>query len=103
MGGAALERGCRRPNVCSHAVGYAQNLMGGGDLKLMTVAFLWSRLSCAIPFLAILTVFALLHTLAAKFGWVRAQHVNGRIRLPFAPSVAAGLIGVFMAGCLAPV
>src|SRR5262245_42108598 len=81
---------------------YAQNLMGGGDLKLMTVAFLWSGIHCALPFLVILTVCALLHTLAAKLGWVRAQHVNGRIRVPFAPSVAAGLIGIFMAGCLAP-
>jgi prepilin peptidase CpaA len=82
---------------------YAKNLMGGGDLKLMTVGFLWSGLHCAVPFMVILTVFALLHTLVAKLGWARAQHVNGRIRVPFAPSVAAGLIGIFMGGCLAPV
>jgi Flp pilus assembly protein protease CpaA len=82
---------------------YAQNLMGGGDLKLMTVGFLWSGLHCAVPFLVILTVFALLHTLAAKLGWVRAQRAHGRIRIPFAPSVAAALIGIFMVGCLAPV
>ena len=50
---------------------YAQNLMGGGDLKLMTVAFLWSGPYCAVPFLVILTVFALLHTLAAKLGRYR--------------------------------
>jgi hypothetical protein len=53
----------------------------------------------AALFPVILTVFALLHTFAAKFGWVRAQHLNGRIRNPFAPSVAAGLIGT---SCLAP-
>lgn len=82
---------------------YAQNLMGGGDLKLMTVAFLWSGLHCVVPFLVIVTVFALLHTLAAKFGWVSVQRVYGRIRVPVAPSIAAGLIGIFLAGCLAPV
>jgi prepilin peptidase CpaA len=81
---------------------YAQNLMGGGDLKLLTVAFLWSGVHCALPFALILTAFALVHMLAAKRGWVRAQQVNGRTKVAFAPAVAAGLIGIFMGGCLAP-
>jgi len=82
--------------------GYAQKLIGGGDLKLMTVGFLWSGVYGAVPFLVILTLFALLHLLAAKRGWVRAQKVDGHTRVAFAPSVAAGLIGIFMGGCLAP-
>lgn len=81
---------------------YAQGLMGGGDLKLMTVALLWSGVRCALPFLIILVIMALLHALAAKLDWVRAQRVNGRIRIAFAPSIAAGLIGIFLLGCLAP-
>jgi len=82
--------------------GYAQGLMGGGDVKLLTVAFLWSGIHCAVPFLLILLIFASLHTLAAKLEWLSSQRVNGRIKIAFAPSVAAGLIGIFMAGCVAP-
>jgi Flp pilus assembly protein protease CpaA len=81
---------------------YKQNLMGGGDLKLLTVGFLWSGVECAVPFVLILCVFALLHTLVAKRGWVQAQWVNGRIKVAFAPSVAAGLIGIYLSGCLNP-
>jgi len=81
---------------------YAQNLMGGGDLKFMTVALLWSGMQCVLPFLIIVVIVALVHTLVAKLGWVRAQTVHGRMRIAFAPSIAAGLIGIFMLGCLAP-
>ena len=83
-------------------IAYAQNLMGGGDLKLATVGFLWSGASCALPFVLILAVFAILHTLAAKLGLVRAQQVGGRVKVAFAPSVAAGLIGIYMGGYLNP-
>ena len=81
-------------------VWYAQGLVGGGDLKLMTVALLWSGLHCALPFLVIVAVVAMLHALAAKFELVQAQHVNGRMKIAFAPAIAAGLIGIFMLGCL---
>ena len=81
---------------------YAQGLMGGGDLKLLTVAFLWSGTHCALPFLIILVIVASLHALAAKLGWVNAQRVEGRMKVAFAPSVAAGLIGIFAVGCLRP-
>ena len=81
---------------------YGQGFMGGGDLKLMTVALLWSGVHCALPFLVILLLAASLHTVAASFGWVQAQRINGRIKVAFAPSIAAGLIGIFMLGCLSP-
>jgi len=84
---------------------YSQNLMGGGDVKLLTVAFLWTGIDCALPFAILLLIFLTIHTIAAKFGWADAQHTeeDRRARIPFAPSVAAALIGVFMLGCLAPV
>jgi prepilin peptidase CpaA len=81
---------------------YAQGLMGGGDLKLMAVAFLWTGIKCVLPFLVIMVVFALLQAGAAKMGWVQAQTVEGRMKIALAPSIAAGLIGIFMLGCLAP-
>jgi Flp pilus assembly protein protease CpaA len=77
-------------------------LMGGGDLKLMTVALLWTGPHCALPFLIILVVFALLHALAARLDLVQAQRVEGRLKVAFAPSIAAGLIGIFLLGCLRP-
>jgi prepilin peptidase CpaA len=84
---------------------YSQRLMGGGDVKLLTVAFLWVGVDCALPFALLLLLFASLHVLAGKLGWVDVQRVGGdtRARIAFAPSVAAALVAVFMLGCLSPV
>ncbi len=79
---------------------YSQKLMGGGDLKILTVAFLWVGLSCAMWFALLLLIFAGFHTVLAKLRWVDAQEVEGRKRIAFAPSVAAALIGTFLLGCL---
>ena len=81
---------------------YSQRLMGGGDIKLLTVAFLWLGLWCAFPFAVFLLIFAAAHTIAAKYGWVSVQEVGGRKRIPFGPSIAGALIGVFVIGCVAP-
>jgi prepilin peptidase CpaA len=84
---------------------YSQNLLGGGDVKLLTVAFLWAGVDCALPFAILLSLFATVHVIAGKLGWVVLQRVgeDKRSRIAFAPSVAAALIGIFMLGCLAPV
>jgi prepilin peptidase CpaA len=84
---------------------YSQNLMGGGDVKLLTVAFLWVGIDCALPFAILLSLFAMIHAIAGKLGWVEVRRVgeDKRSRIAFAPSVAAALIGIFMLGCLAPV
>jgi prepilin peptidase CpaA len=79
--------------------------MGGGDVKLLTVAFLWVGIGCALPFAVLLLLFAGMHVIATKLGWAETRQADDdeRKRIPFAPSVAAALIGVFMLGCLAPV
>jgi Flp pilus assembly protein protease CpaA len=77
---------------------YAQNWMGGGDVKILTVGFLWVGFSCALVFAILLTVFAMIYAAAAK-----VQQVGVHKRIPLAPSVAAALIGCFMLGCLQPV
>ncbi len=84
---------------------YSQNLMGGGDVKLLTVAFLWAGVDCALPFAILLSLFATVHAIAGKLGWVDVRPVGDdkRSRIAFAPSVAAALIGIFMLGCRAPV
>jgi prepilin peptidase CpaA len=83
---------------------YSQNLMGGGDVKLLAVAFLWVGIDCALPFAILLMLFAAVHAIAGKLGWVDVQLAgeDQRARIAFAPSVAAALIAVFMLGCLAP-
>ncbi len=82
---------------------YAKKLMGGGDLKLLTVAFLWVGPFCVLPFALFLLLFAGIHILAVKLKLLEAQIENGQTRLAFAPSIAAALIGVFMVGCLQPI
>jgi hypothetical protein len=47
----------------------------------------------------LLLAFALIHALLVKFGFVDAIGDDGR-RVPFAPAIAAALIGIFMLGCL---
>jgi type IV leader peptidase family protein len=82
---------------------YAQNWLGGGDVKILTVAFLWVGLRCAFPFAVLLLIFSTAHFVAAKFEWVSVRQIEGRQQIPFAPSVAAALIAVFMLGCLQPI
>ena len=81
---------------------YSMKLMGGGDLKLLTVAFLWVGPFCAIQFAIILLLFIGIHLLADKFNWLDVKIVDGHRMIPFAPSIAAALICVFMLGCLRP-
>jgi prepilin peptidase CpaA len=83
-------------------IGYAFRLLGGGDLKLLTVAFLWTGFRCAVPFLLVVTAVSVLMIVAAHFGWIDAKRVNKRLRVPFAPAIAIGLIAIFPMGCLAP-
>jgi len=81
---------------------YARHWMGGGDVKMLTVAFLWTGVECALAFSLLLLVFAFLHTAAAKLGWAQSQQADNdqRVRIAFAPSVAAALICIFVLGCL---
>jgi len=81
---------------------YARHWMGGGDVKMLAVAFLWTGIECALPFVVLLLLFVSLHTVAAKFGWVGSQQIDDdrRQRIPFAPSIAAALIITILSGCL---
>jgi prepilin peptidase CpaA len=83
---------------------YSRHWMGGGDVKILTVAFLWTGVECALAFAILLLLCASLHAIAARFGWAGSQQTNDdrRRRIAFAPSVAAALIAVFLSGCLRP-
>ena len=82
---------------------YSKKMMGGGDLKLLTVALLWVGPFCALPFAFFLLLFACLHFIAVKLKLVQAEAVNEQKSVAFAPSIAAALIGAFIAGCLRPI
>jgi prepilin peptidase CpaA len=81
---------------------YLRQWMGGGDLKILTIAFLWTGLRCALPFAVLLFLSASLHALAAKSGLVPSHQLSndGPQRIAFAPSVAAAMVIVFILGCL---
>jgi prepilin peptidase CpaA len=80
---------------------YWRGWMGGGDVKLLAVAFLWVGVRCALPFSLFLLIFASLHTAAIKLKWLGGRQVDDRLKIAFAPSVSAALIGSFALGCLA--
>jgi hypothetical protein len=71
---------------------YSQNLMGGGDVKILAVAFLWTGIWCAFVFAVLMAIFAMVQVAAAKFGWLKVQKVGDQKRIPLAPSVAGALI-----------
>lgn len=82
---------------------YSRGWVGGGDVKLLTVAFLWTGIADAFVFSVLLCICASLHTLVFKLMRLKAgrsRDTDGRTRIPFAPSIATALIGVFVLGFL---
>jgi prepilin peptidase CpaA len=78
---------------------FAQRVIGGGDVKLVSVACLWIGVHCALLFSALLLFFIILHLGAAKMGWAHTKPMGGRYAIPYAPSIAGALIGVIVLGC----
>src|ERR1700729_4252194 len=76
--------------------------IGGGDLKLLTVAFLWTGPWFAAPFVILLLIFIGAYYVAAKFGFAVAKQTAAGLRIPLAPSLAGALIGVLALGLIAP-
>ncbi|HEY6618419.1 MAG TPA: prepilin peptidase [Steroidobacteraceae bacterium] len=79
---------------------YRKGTVGGGDVKLVPVVCLWIGVHCAILFSVFLLLFVVLHLAAAKAGCAPTEIINGRANIPYAPSLAAALIGVIVTGCL---
>ena len=81
---------------------YITDKMGGGDLKLLAVAFLWTGPWLVMPFAVLLLIFIGIHYLAVRFGWATAVQTPAGRRIPLAPSVAGALISTFALGFIAP-
>ena len=81
---------------------YSLQHIGGGDLKLLTVAFLWTGPWLALPFVILLLMFTIIYYVAAKSGFAIARRTPEGLRIPLAPSLAGALIGVFALGLIGP-
>jgi Flp pilus assembly protein protease CpaA len=81
---------------------YTWRVLGGGDVKLLTVALLWTGKDAALTFSILLLAFGIIHFIAVKFKFVSTITPDGPARIPYAPSIAAALIGTFVLGCLSP-
>jgi len=81
---------------------YSLKWMGGGDVKLLTVGFLWAGPDCALVFALLLAGFAVVNVVAAALGLVKFRENNGRKRIAFAPVIAAALIASGLMGCFQP-
>jgi prepilin peptidase CpaA len=79
---------------------YARKLVGGGDVKLLAVACLWTGIHCALVFSVAVLVFIGLHVTAVKSGWIAAGDSARRGTIAYAPSVADALIGTILLGCI---
>lgn len=68
---------------------YAKGAMGGGDVKLLAVAFLWLGLEDTFIFSLLLLGFTLAYAALAKLGILPRKLVASRQKIPFAPCIAA--------------
>ncbi len=79
---------------------YVKGVIGGGDVKFVTVACLWIGLHCTVLFSVFLLIFIGLHLFGAWMGWAATKPMAGRLAIPYAPAVAAAVIATAMVGCL---
>ncbi len=68
---------------------YQKGAMGGGDVKLLAVAFLWLGLENAFVFSLFLLGFTLGYAALSKLGLLPRKLVASRPKIPFAPCIAA--------------
>src|SRR6202046_4156206 len=81
---------------------YSLQQIGGGDLKLLAVAFLWTCPWFAAPFVFLLLIFTGAYYIAARLGFAAAKRTAAGVRIPLAPSLAGALIGALALGLIAP-
>ena len=77
---------------------YTNGVVGGGDVKFMTVVCLWIGVPGALVFSILMLALLGLHLGAAKLGWAATKPMAGSTAIPIAPSVAGALIGTILLG-----
>ena len=68
---------------------YAAKLAGGGDVKLLSAAFLWFGLPCSAAFSIALVLTTLVYALLARIGLLPVRKSPRGAIIPFGPSIAA--------------
>jgi Flp pilus assembly protein protease CpaA len=81
---------------------YSLQPIGGGDLKPLAVAFLWTGPRLAAPFVFLLLIFTYAYYIAARLGYAAAKETAAGLRSPLATSLAGALIGALALGFVAP-
>ncbi|MDJ1159208.1 prepilin peptidase [Chelatococcus sp. SYSU_G07232] len=74
------------------ALMYGRGLMGGGDVKLLGVSFLWLGPEGALPFALLMCGFTLLYWAGARLKLLPSHRVGSRTRVPFGPCIALAWI-----------
>jgi prepilin peptidase CpaA len=77
---------------------YRKQWMGGGDVKMLTVAFLWTGIELAFPFTMFLLLLTIVYIVGEAIGTVRVKPQRNKLatRIPFAPSIASALTATFL-------
>jgi prepilin peptidase CpaA len=69
---------------------YRWQWIGGGDVKLLTVSFLWTGIQLAFPFAVFLLIGTISHVAAELSGVVKTKPASSvKMKIPLAPAVAA--------------
>ena len=79
---------------------YSRGLMGGGDVKLLGVAFLWLSDSERMVFAVLFFLLTVAYVVAAKLGLVPSRGKTA-VFIPFAPSIAGAWLLTILASALA--
>lgn len=72
-------------------VPYLLDQIGGGDVKMLVAAFLWTGLQNALPFSIILLIFICFHYVLGRLGLTTLKLTPQGNSIPFGPSIAAAL------------
>ncbi len=68
---------------------YAMGMMGGGDAKLLAVAFLWLGVGAATVFSVLLLILTLVYWLGAYLSVFPKKIVSGKMKIPYGPAIAS--------------
>jgi prepilin peptidase CpaA len=71
---------------------YHFSMLGGGDVKLLTIAFLWLGLENGFLFCLFLCGASLVYILFARLGWVPSRKLDDRTSIPYGPSIVMAWI-----------
>lgn len=78
---------------------YSRGLLGGGDVKLLGVAFLWLGDAERMVFAVFFFFLTLIYVLVAKFGLAPSRG-KAKVFIPFAPSIAGAWLLTLAASAL---